>query len=84
MWLTVFINSLIYFSALVASLFLILALQVFLRAVGLNEALWKIFPHSYVLEPSGRTRAGLRRRLFISLASTYLLIFVGLGLLALR
>jgi hypothetical protein len=84
MWFAVFIHSLIYIVALAAALFLILALQIFLRAVGLNERLWKIFPHTLVLEPSGRPRAGFKKRLILFLGSAYLLILAGLSLLALR
>jgi hypothetical protein len=84
MWFTVFIHSLIYIVAMVAALFLILALQVFLRSVGLSEALWKIFPHSFVLEPSGRPRVGFKKRLILFLGTSYLIILAGLTLLALR
>jgi hypothetical protein len=84
MWLTVLLHSLIYFTALVAAIFLILALQIFMRAVGLNQVLWNIFPHSFILEASGRPKVKFRKRLIFSLAGCYLFILIGLSLLALR
>ena len=78
MGFAVFVNSLIYFCALVAALFLILALQIMFRILNWNQKIWNQFPHSYMLEPTGRPKTGYRRRLIILLVILYLLILAGL------
>lgn len=84
MWSLVLVESLIYFAALIAALFLILALQVFVRVLGWNELFWNIFPHRLFLDPSGRPRFGFKRRLILLLAGSYFVIFAGLTIIAMR
>jgi hypothetical protein len=84
MALDVFINSLIYFVAIVAAFFLIMALQIMLRILNWNPRIWNIFPHSFLLGPNGLPKPGYRNRLGILLIILYMFILVGLTALALR
>ncbi len=84
MWSIVLVESLIYFAALIAALFLILALQVIVRILGWSELVWNIFPHRLFLDRSGRPRFGFRKRLVLLLLGSYLFIFAGLTIIAMR
>jgi hypothetical protein len=84
MAIDIFINSLIYFVAIVAAFFLIMALQIMLRILNWSPRVWNIFPHSFLLGQNGLPKSGYRKRLGIALIVVYVLILAGLAALALR
>ena len=84
MALDVFINSLIYFGAIVAAFFLIMALQIMLRILNWNPRVWNIFPHSFLLGANGLPKSGYRKKLGVALIIVYVAILTGLSALALR
>jgi hypothetical protein len=79
----VVVNSIIYFGAIVASLFLIMAIQIMFRILSWNPRTWNIFPHSFLLAETGLPRPGYRKRLVIALIVLYIVILaclIGLAL----